>query len=334
MRVSVVPSCLGVGRAGRCSGCGRCVAAGRDVCVEVAVFDAAGGAGAGHELELDPEVAGAVAHGGRGERALAGGVRVVKASATALARSLGRRCGRGRLRRWEPGRLQPSAQGSRRGRSRRLIALALDIERHQRSADGELLAGFAVQGDDGPGDGGGQFDRGLVGHDLGEELVLGDRVADLDVPADEFGLGGAFADVGQFEDEIAAGGWSPLHQGRGAASTLGRLRLSAPERVQPWRAPGRPRRTRVPRPLDLELHQRRADGQLLAGFAVGGEHLAGDGRGQFDRRLVGHDVGDDLVLGDHVADLDVPGDQFGLGGAFAHVGQFEDVAAHPSALRS
>ena len=54
--------------------------------------------------------------------------------------------------------------------------------------------------------------------------------------------------------------------------------------------------------------------------------LAGDRRFHFDRRLVGHHVGDLLVLGDRVADLDVPGDNLGLGNAFADVGQFELVA--------
>jgi hypothetical protein len=64
---------------------------------------------------------------------------------------------------------------------------------------------------------------------------------------------------------------------------------------------------------------------------MGGQNLAGHGRGQLHRGLVGHDIGDDLVLGDMIADLDVPADQFGLGGAFAHVGQFEDEATHLSA---
>jgi len=49
------------------------MAAGRDICVEVAVLDATGGAGAGYELERDAQVAGAVAHGGRGERAFVAG---------------------------------------------------------------------------------------------------------------------------------------------------------------------------------------------------------------------------------------------------------------------
>src|SRR3546814_20536526 len=43
------------------------------------------------------------------------------------------------------------------------------------------------------------LDRGLVGHHVGELLVLLDRVADLDVPLDDLGLGNAFADVGQLE---------------------------------------------------------------------------------------------------------------------------------------
>ena len=90
---------------------------------------------------------------------------------------------------------------------------------------------------------------------------------------------------------------------------------------------------RIPCTLNLELHQRRTHRQLLAGFAMGGGDATGHRRGQLHRGLVGHDVGDDLVFGDHVADLDVPGDQFGLGGAFAHVGQFEDIATHLSVPR-
>jgi hypothetical protein len=69
-----------------------------------------------------------------------------------------------------------------------------------------LLTRLAVHGDDGSGDRGGQFDGGLVGHDLGQKLVLGDRIADRDVPADQFGLGRAFADVGEFEDVVAGSG--------------------------------------------------------------------------------------------------------------------------------
>ena len=84
----------------------------------------------------------------------------------------------------------------------------------------------------------------------------------------------------------------------------------------------------IARPLDLELHQRAAHRHHGAGFAVQGDDLAADRSGDLDGGLVGHDVGDDLVFGDHVADLDVPADQFGLGGAFAHVGQLEDETTH------
>jgi hypothetical protein len=84
----------------------------------------------------------------------------------------------------------------------------------------------------------------------------------------------------------------------------------------------------IARPLDLELHQGTAHRHHGAGFAVQGDDLAADRSGDLNRGLVGHDVGDDLVLGDRIADLDVPSDQFGLGGAFAHVGQFEDETTH------
>ena len=52
---------------------------------------------------------------------------------------------------------------------------------------------------------------------------------------------------------------------------------------------------------------------------------ARDRRGDLDRRLVGHHVGQHLVLDDLVADLDVPFDDLGLGDAFADVGQLDDT---------
>ncbi len=55
---------------------------------------------------------------------------------------------------------------------------------------------------------------------------------------------------------------------------------------------------------------------------------AGDRRRHFDRRLVGHHVDQMLVLLDAVADRDVPGDDLGLGRAFADIGQLEDIASH------
>ena len=67
------------------------------------------------------------------------------------------------------------------------------------------------------------------------------------------------------------------------------------------------------------------------------EHRARDRRFHLDRRLVGHHVGELLVFLDRVADLDVPGDDLGLGNAFADVGQLELVrlpSVRPSLSRA
>ena len=82
----------------------------------------------------------------------------------------------------------------------------------------------------------------------------------------------------------------------------------------------------------LDHREHRADRHLVADFARELDHLAGDRAFHLDRRLVGHHVGDLLVLADRVADLDVPGDDFGLGNAFADVGQLEFVSSHQSAI--
>ena len=86
------------------------------------------------------------------------------------------------------------------------------------------------------------------------------------------------------------------------------------------------------RAFGFDHRQHRADRDLVADFAGKLEHLARDRAFHLDRRLVGHHVGDLLVLGDRVADLDVPGDDLGLGNAFADVGQLEFVASHQSAI--
>ena len=56
-----------------------------------------------------------------------------------------------------------------------------------------------------------------------------------------------------------------------------------------------------------------------------------NGRGYFDRRLVGHHRAENIVLAHEVADLDLPLDQFGLGDAFADVGHLDHVLAHSHA---
>jgi hypothetical protein len=212
---------------------------------------------------------------------------------------------------------------------RRDIALALNRERHQRPADRDLLTRFAVQGRHYPGDRRGDFHRRLVRHDVGQDLVFLDRIPDLHMPADQLGFRRAFADVGQFEDVVALACSLDRRgrRGRGFGLDLG-LRRGLRHRL------GRGRVLRIPCPLDLELDQRTAHGDHGAGLAVQGDDLAGHRGGDLDRGLVGHDVGDDLVLGDDLAELDVPADQFGLGGALADVRQFEDETTHISDLPS
>ena len=90
-------------------------------------------------------------------------------------------------------------------------------------------------------------------------------------------------------------------------------------------------RRRPGRILDLDADQLRPDGEHLPDLAAEREHLAGDRRRDLDRGLVGHHVGEALVLDDGVADRDVPDDELDLGDAFAEVGDADDVDGHASA---
>jgi len=76
------------------------------------------------------------------------------------------------------------------------VAFAFDLEDHDRRAHRGHRAGFAVKREHFAGDGRGHFDRRFVRHHVDEVLVFVDRVADGDVPGDDLGLCGAFADVG------------------------------------------------------------------------------------------------------------------------------------------
>ena len=69
--------------------------------------------------------------------------------------------------------------------------------------DRQHAADLAAQRDDGAGDRRRHLDRRLVGHHGGEDLVLQHRLADLDMPFDDLGLGDAFADIGQLDDARA-----------------------------------------------------------------------------------------------------------------------------------
>ena len=84
--------------------------------------------------------------------------------------------------------------------------------------------------------------------------------------------------------------------------------------------------------LSFNLDQHRTDGDLVADFAGQLLDHAGDRRFHLDRRLVGHHVGELLVFLDLVADLDVPGDDLGLGNAFANVGELELIETHYASM--
>jgi hypothetical protein len=67
-------------------------------------------------------------------------------------------------------------------------------------ADLDDVAVLAVERGDGAGAGAWDFDKGLVGFHLSDDLVFLDGVAFLDLPGDEFGLFEALAEVGEDED--------------------------------------------------------------------------------------------------------------------------------------
>ena len=95
-----------------------------------------------------------------------------------------------------------------------------------------------------------------------------------------------------------------------------RLRLGAPGRLLAVRP---------------EPDQGRPHGDGFPDFGAEPENLAGNGRGYFDRRLVGHHGAENIVLAHEVADLDLPLHQFGLGDAFADIGHLDHALAHSHA---
>jgi hypothetical protein len=80
--------------------------------------------------------------------------------------------------------------------------------------------------------------------------------------------------------------------------------------------------------IRLDHDERSADRHLIADFAREFDDDAGHRRLHLDGGLVGHHVGDRRVFLDAVADGDVPGNDLGLGNAFADVGQLEGEAGH------
>ena len=82
---------------------------------------------------------------------------------------------------------------------------ALDIDDQDFGPDRDDLTGLADDLLDRAVHRAGNFHRRLVGHHVQDVLVLGDRVAFLDVPLDDFRLDDAFADIGKFVLVLAHG---------------------------------------------------------------------------------------------------------------------------------
>jgi hypothetical protein len=74
---------------------------------------------------------------------------------------------------------------------------------HERRTDSDHVAHLGAEPQDFAVDRRRNLDRGLVGHDRRDNVVLAHRIADLDMPFDEFGLGNALADVRKLDGMLA-----------------------------------------------------------------------------------------------------------------------------------
>ena len=88
---------------------------------------------------------------------------------------------------------------------------------------------------------------------------------------------------------------------------------------------------RIGKARRVDANELGADREHVPDRAAEREHAARHGRGDFDRRLVGHDGGDDLILLDEIADLDRPFDDLGFRHPFADVGHPDRAHAHHEA---
>ena len=79
------------------------------------------------------------------------------------------------------------------------IAIGVGFDHRQRRSDRDQIANLACQLDNDARYRRFHLDGRLVGHHVGQLRVFLDALANFDVPGDDFGLGDAFADVGQTE---------------------------------------------------------------------------------------------------------------------------------------
>ena len=182
--------------------------------VEIVVGDASRRSGAAHETQIDACFAGLQAHRGRRERLLA---RRTRRRSLRLRRAqrrrnvMLRRCAERRLGSWLRGRGDRLRPDARRGRgllqsqtrfwrgSSQGIRLSRRIDANELGADCEHVADRAAEREHAARDRGRDFDRRLVGHHRGDNLILLDEIADLDRPLDDFRFRDSLADVGHLD---------------------------------------------------------------------------------------------------------------------------------------
>ena len=92
------------------------------------------------------------------------------------------------------------------------------------------------------------------------------------------------------------------------------------------------RRRLALRRIRFEHDELRTHRHAVARFPRDRHDTACDGRRNLDGRLLGHHVENDLLFPDHIAGLDVYGDDFGLDGAFTQIRHLEDEPTHATAL--
>ena len=79
------------------------------------------------------------------------------------------------------------------------FAIAFDFEPNQFGANRDLFTDLAIDRQNLACARRWNFNCCLVGHDGGKQIILADETPHLHVPFDQFSLGNAFADIGEFD---------------------------------------------------------------------------------------------------------------------------------------
>ena len=183
---------------------------------------------------------------------------------------------------------------------------ARGVECDEFGADRDHVARLPGEGNDAPADGRRNLDRRLVGHDLGDDLVFRDRVADLDLPLDDFGRDRAFAEVRHLENVAAHAGLHDGLEGFGDARLAGKVFPFEGVRIR--RVPARDaqdRRSQVPEAVFL--HGRESSAPKPAKRVASCDDDAASG----PRNRVADRVGVERHHRSHVDDLRVEAERRG-----------------------